>query len=151
GVSHALRRHIARQAAASGRSDWQVYLSGVPADAAPVADLIVNADSRSTDRGWIAALSEAMARLTGRQYIWSSVSLSYLWPKDGTLHDWVWNVQLRRSDRGEDYQQSDAVTLLTAHAAKGLEWPAVIVADAMDGVFPSARSLREGGDAGEER
>ncbi len=44
------------------------------------------------------------------------------------------------SDKGEDYRKGEAVTLITAHAAKGLEWDAVIVAGLDEGVFPSVRS-----------
>lgn len=44
------------------------------------------------------------------------------------------------SDKGEDYRKGDDITLITAHAAKGLEWDAVIVAGLDEGVFPSLRS-----------
>ncbi|MGE5528090.1 MAG: ATP-dependent helicase [Patescibacteria group bacterium] len=43
--------------------------------------------------------------------------------------------------------QQDAVRLMTVHAAKGLEFPAVFVAGMVDGVFPSKRSA----DLEEER
>src|SRR3546814_15790328 len=39
------------------------------------------------------------------------------------------------------------VTILTIHAAKGLEFDTVFVAGWEDGVFPSQRSLDEGGNA----
>ncbi|MEI6807462.1 MAG: ATP-dependent helicase [bacterium] len=47
----------------------------------------------------------------------------------------------------------DTVRLTTVHQAKGLEWPAVIVLWATDGMFPSSRSLNEtdGGEAEERR
>lgn len=37
---------------------------------------------------------------------------------------------------------SGAVTVSTIHQAKGLEWPAVVIADLREGVFPSNRSLK---------
>lgn len=45
---------------------------------------------------------------------------------------------------------TDRLTLLTAHAAKGLEWNTVIIADFDDGVFPSQRAIKSG-DLDEER
>jgi len=45
-----------------------------------------------------------------------------------------------------DSQQSgDKVTIMTIHAAKGLEFPLVFLAGWEEGVFPSQRSLDEGG------
>ncbi|MFC1451872.1 ATP-dependent helicase [Verrucomicrobiota bacterium] len=46
-----------------------------------------------------------------------------------------------------------AVRLSTVHQAKGLEWPAVIVIWATDGMFPSSRSMNESeeGEAEERR
>lgn len=41
--------------------------------------------------------------------------------------------------RNEDYwnQQRDVITIITAHAAKGLEWPVVFIAGVEAGVFPA--------------
>lgn len=45
----------------------------------------------------------------------------------------------------------DAVTLMTLHAAKGLEYPVVFMVGMEDGLFPSARSSLEPAVAEEER
>ncbi|MGH6706845.1 MAG: ATP-dependent helicase, partial [Sphingomicrobium sp.] len=42
-------------------------------------------------------------------------------------------------------KQGDKVTIMTIHAAKGLEFPMVFLAGWEEGVFPSQRSLDEGG------
>ncbi|HEX5435932.1 MAG TPA: ATP-dependent helicase [Gemmatimonadaceae bacterium] len=45
----------------------------------------------------------------------------------------------------------DALILSTVHSAKGREWDAVFVISAVDGSFPSSRSLRRDEDTEEER
>ncbi|SBV33100.1 putative DNA helicase II homolog [uncultured Sphingopyxis sp.] len=49
-------------------------------------------------------------------------------------------------DRDND-DQSETVTIMTIHAAKGLEFDHVFLAGWEDGVFPSQRSMDEGGTA----
>lgn len=52
----------------------------------------------------------------------------------------------------DNYDQgADAVSLMTFHAAKGLEFPVVFMVGMEDGVFPSARSIWEPGQLEEER
>lgn len=43
-------------------------------------------------------------------------------------------------------QDRDAVTLTTAHQAKGLEWHSVFAVWLADGMFPHKRAIEEGGD-----
>ena len=45
----------------------------------------------------------------------------------------------------------DAVTLMTLHSAKGLEFPVVFIAGFEDGIFPSGKSKGEPGGIEEER
>ncbi len=47
--------------------------------------------------------------------------------------------------------ESEGVTLLTVHSAKGLEWPIVVVAGLEDGLFPLSRALETEEGAEEER
>lgn len=54
------------------------------------------------------------------------------------------------SDTDEQTSQSH-VTLMTLHAAKGLEFPYVFIIGMEEGLFPSGRSLEEDPDAEEER
>jgi DNA helicase-2/ATP-dependent DNA helicase PcrA len=46
---------------------------------------------------------------------------------------------------------SDAVTMMTLHAAKGLEFPVVFMVGMEEGVFPHSRALTESGEMEEER
>lgn len=46
--------------------------------------------------------------------------------------------------------QQEAVTVLTCHSAKGLEWPLVFVIGLEDGLFPHVRSLNSPEDLAEE-
>lgn len=48
-------------------------------------------------------------------------------------------------------EQTETVTLMTMHAAKGLEFPVVFVIGMEDGIFPSVRSLNSEEDIEEER
>jgi len=46
---------------------------------------------------------------------------------------------------------ADAVTLMTLHSAKGLEFPAVFIAGMEEGIFPHSRSLMDSNELEEER
>ena len=48
-------------------------------------------------------------------------------------------------------EQDNAVTLMTVHSAKGLEFPTVFLAGLEDGIFPHSRSLLERQELEEER
>jgi DNA helicase-2/ATP-dependent DNA helicase PcrA len=47
--------------------------------------------------------------------------------------------------------EDDALILSTVHSAKGKEWDAVFIISAVDGLFPSTRSLGSDDEAEEER
>jgi DNA helicase-2/ATP-dependent DNA helicase PcrA len=52
----------------------------------------------------------------------------------------------------DSYQDAaDCVTLMTMHAAQGLEFPIVFIAGLEEGILPHHRSLSDGGDIEEER
>ncbi len=55
------------------------------------------------------------------------------------------------SDIDELAESEDAVTLMTVHNAKGLEFPIVFIAGMEEGVFPHVRSLADVGELEEER
>ena len=51
----------------------------------------------------------------------------------------------------QDVAEKDAVTLTTAHQAKGLEWGVVFAVWLADGMFPHSRAVEEGGEEEERR
>src|SRR6266581_2619995 len=51
----------------------------------------------------------------------------------------------------DQYQADVPVTLMTAHSAKGLEFPLVFIVGLEDGLFPHSRSLSDASDIEEER
>lgn len=54
-------------------------------------------------------------------------------------------------DAQDDLPRGDVVTLATIHAAKGLEWPCVILTNCMEGELPSSQAQRESDGVKEER
>ncbi len=82
------------------------------------------------------------------------------WQQDhdgGTIADFLDDAALLSSvddgrvKRENDGVPEDAVTLMTLHNAKGLEFPAVFIVGAEEGLLPSKNSLVEAGGIEEER
>ncbi|HOB73902.1 MAG TPA: UvrD-helicase domain-containing protein [Phycisphaerae bacterium] len=69
---------------------------------------------------------------------------------DGSLTDWLTQVALV-SDVDAIDPEVGAVTLMTLHAAKGLEFNHVFMVGLEDGLLPHQRSREENGDIEEER
>ena len=73
-------------------------------------------------------------------------------------HDFLENVSLVETQRNNKKllaarpaEKQDAVTLMTLHAAKGLEFPVVFIVGMEEGLFPHSRSLLDPGQLEEER
>lgn len=71
-------------------------------------------------------------------------------PASQTLHRFLEQLALL-SPQDETNWQNDAVTLITAHSAKGLEFPVVFVVGLEEGLFPHSRSLDDAWQLEEER
>ena len=69
---------------------------------------------------------------------------------EATLADFLQEIALF-TDLDNWDRESDTVTLMTLHAAKGLEFDAVFVAGLEEGLFPLGRSLENPADLEEER
>jgi DNA helicase-2/ATP-dependent DNA helicase PcrA len=70
------------------------------------------------------------------------------------LTDFLENVALVEQEYNSDKQEKDkknAVTMMTLHAAKGLEFPIVFMIGMEEGLFPHSRSLMDRGELEEER
>jgi ATP-dependent DNA helicase UvrD/PcrA len=71
------------------------------------------------------------------------------------LTDFLENVALveqeYHSDKQENGEKKSAITLMTLHAAKGLEFPIVFIIGMEEGLFPHSRSLMDKGELEEER
>jgi DNA helicase-2/ATP-dependent DNA helicase PcrA len=73
------------------------------------------------------------------------------------IHDFLENVSLVEAEQDEagkvkgDYRKKEAVTLMTLHAAKGLEFPVIFIVGMEEGLFPHSRSLLDANQLEEER
>lgn len=70
------------------------------------------------------------------------------------INDFLENVALVESIKNSDRSRStaaDRVTLMTLHAAKGLEFPIVFIVGMEEGLFPHSRSLMDSAQLEEER
>jgi DNA helicase-2/ATP-dependent DNA helicase PcrA len=94
---------------------------------------------------------EAEARIENLQELVSAAREYELRDPDATLGGFVDRLSLL-SEADESAGSADAkVWLMSMHAAKGLEFPTVIVAGMEEGLFPHARSVEDDEDVEEER
>src|SRR5437870_1881167 len=118
--------------------------------ASPVSELVKAA---IMDSGYENALKaenndEAEARLENLQEL---VNAAVDYDEEGPqgLRDFIDHSALV-SDT-DQYKGDVPVTLMTAHSAKGLEFPVVFIVGLEDGLFPHSRSLADASDIEEER
>ena len=116
----------------------------------PVSDVVIAAIE---DTGYANALraeqtDEAEARLENLEEL-VNAAVDYDSQEENGLRDFVDHAALTSdTDR---YDSSAAVTLMTVHMAKGLEFPVVFLVGLEDGIFPHSRSLGDANELEEER
>ncbi len=117
-----------------------------------VTDLV---DMALQDTGYRSALEnertvEADTRLENLKEFYSvSGEYDQNFP-DGSLDDFLAGLSLL-TDMDEYSEETDRVTLMTLHSAKGLEFPVVFLTGLEEGVFPHSRSLEDRHELEEER
>ncbi len=67
------------------------------------------------------------------------------------LGEFLENVSLVEKESNKNKSSGGAVTLMTLHAAKGLEFPVVFIVGMEEGIFPHSRSLMDSSEMEEER
>jgi len=68
-----------------------------------------------------------------------------------TLEEFMQDIALYTDSDDKNKEESNAVTLMTIHAAKGLEFPYVFIVGLEENLFPSMMSLNSRADIEEER
>ncbi len=149
-------RRLSPRAAAS-LGNFQTIINGLAAKMAaalesdsPVSDVVKAA---IFDSGYEHALKaenndEAEARLENLQEL---VNAAVDYDEQGAegLRDFIDHSALVADT--DQYKSDVPVTLMTAHSAKGLEFPLVFIVGLEDGLFPHSRSLSDASDIEEER
>jgi DNA helicase-2/ATP-dependent DNA helicase PcrA len=116
----------------------------------PVSDVVIAAIE---DTGYANALraeqtDEAEARLENLEEL-VNAAVDYDSQEENGLRDFIDHAALTSdTDR---YDSSAAVTLMTVHMAKGLEFPVVFLVGLEDGIFPHSRSIGDVKELEEER
>ena len=93
---------------------------------------------------------EASERLENVQELLNSIEEFCKRNSSAGLKDFLEEVSLL-TDLDEWEKQSNSVTLMTIHSAKGLEFPVVFITGMEDGLFPIARCLEDPKELEEER
>lgn len=100
--------------------------------------------------------TEGIARYENIQELLNSIKAFTETPtEDGELTDKSLGSYLQQiallTDADDDEGEQDVVSLMTIHAAKGLEFPCVFVAGLEEGLFPNAMAINSRDELEEER
>lgn len=121
------------------------------ADTLPLDELI---DAVAEKSGYLEALKtqgdEGAARIENIRELKSNAAQLMNEDPEATLPDFLEQVALVADIDNYD-SESDRVSLMTMHAAKGLEFPVVYLVAAEDGIFPSMMSKNDPTEMEEER
>ncbi|MFA5802182.1 MAG: DNA helicase PcrA [Thermoleophilia bacterium] len=114
------------------------------AASAPVAETL---EEVLTSSGYLGALSaertiEAEGRIENLQEFVGVAAEYDRRAPEGSMSEFLQEISLY-TDMDKLVEESNAITLMTLHNAKGLEFPEVFIIGAEEGVFPHSRSLEE--------
>jgi DNA helicase-2/ATP-dependent DNA helicase PcrA len=130
-------------------------INGLTAKANDGAGPASMVEAAFTDSGYLTELEaertiEAMGRVENLKELVGVAREFEQRNPDGTLADFLEQVSLLTEQ--DEYDEEDpAVTLMTLHNAKGLEFDVVFMVGMEDGVFPHYRSMTDQADMEEER
>ena len=150
GASEAARRAVANEAGAEDRQPESVRPAfRKPGEAATLPELIKFLNDRS---GYIRALEEeatpeSFSRIENLKELANAAQDAQ--ERGETLHEFLDHAALV-SD-ADQYSAEARVTLMTLHAAKGLEFPLVFLAGMEEGLFPHSRTFTDPTGLEEER
>jgi DNA helicase-2/ATP-dependent DNA helicase PcrA len=154
-LTAAVDRRLVPPRAHLALKSFRDMMTGLAADMANVS--VPNAIGIMLDRtGYLKALreehnEEAEGRIQNLMELVSAATEYELRDPDPSLGGFVDRLSLL-SEADEVEGAADArVWLMTMHAAKGLEFPLVIVAGMEEGLFPHSRSTEDGDEVEEER
>ena len=116
----------------------------------PVSDVVVAAieDTGYANSLRIENTDESAARLENLEEL-VNAAVDYDKQEENGLRDFIDHAALT-SDT-DKLDRNAAVTLMTVHSAKGLEFPVVFLVGLEDGIFPHSRSLNDPKELEEER
>ena len=86
---------------------------------------------------------EALNRESGAKEILNALA-THQTKKRGSVQDFLDELSLNREREEDKKEETTGLTLITLHAAKGLEFPHVFLIGAEDGLLPHERSKSEG-------
>ena len=98
-----------------------------------------------------AATEESEGRLANLMELVAAARDYELRAPEASLAGFVDQVSLRSEADEEEGAAEAAVWLMTLHAAKGLEYPLVVITGMEEGLFPHARAADDAGELEEER
>ncbi len=116
----------------------------------PVTEVVISAIE---DTGYANSLrtensDESAARLENLEEL-VNAAVDYDKQEENGLRDFIDHAALT-SDT-DKFDRNAAVTLMTVHSAKGLEFPVVFLVGLEDGIFPHSRSMNDAKELEEER
>ncbi|MDD4997695.1 MAG: ATP-dependent helicase, partial [Syntrophales bacterium] len=149
GISREEYSEFRVKAAAEGKSHFQVYMEE---DAGTDASSFFDNAAEWTFE-W--TLTNLAAVLDWPFDITDAANFAFAWQKghpNGTLTEYLaWLATYDIQDEIKSEEEVLPITLMTIHAAKGLEWPVVIVAGCNEGIIPSKQALKNGEIEAERR